>query len=1020
MAKTIRRAIAILLAATAVILLVLPAVNVNATYTKGDYVIDGGTLVSYTGTDSDITIPLGIASIGKDAFSENNTLTKVYIPDEVTSIDYAAFENCKNLQKVVIGDGVKNIGSSAFSGCLSLTDINIPRYTETIGSGTFAACPNLTNINVDEKNRNFVCLDGVLYSRDGKKLYQYLAGRPYSTYDIPEPVEEIGEFGFYGANMLTTVNVVNGVEEIPDYAFLNCTALNKVTLPGSVKAIRKGAFGGCSNLTKLAVPTSCGLIDPEAFTSLEGVTGDVINENTGEVLSESNEDNKTIVSSESNSVIESTDSSSADNTSTDNNDGNQEGSGESSIIEQAVDAFTSELSGNELASTTIVGGQAVFLLSPKDMKVRGFDINAAQTEDSIADSGNSSSSGEDIRSYSGKEFDVISGNLGHYGKNDSSVQIPNGVSKIGNRVFYNNKNLNAVSIPDSVQEIGDFAFARSNLASVDIPASTQKIGYAAFYNCNNLSSINVPGTVKDIELGAFNNTAFINNWSSIEDGNNFLILGDGILVAYKGHGSDVVIPESVKTIGPGVFEGDTRMKSVYIPGNCKKISEDAFNGCHNLKSVTLPDNLEIIEDRAFKDTGLTYAEMPGTVREIGLGAFDTYDVNGGMDAVVFKGSYLPNLTYKPTATRLSASNLRTHAFNGVKYAFVPAGVNMGSGNIFDADKYGFRGEVYSAGDSGPEGEQLIQLRKCTIEPDITGSVIVDSEITIGNNNYSLSGVSETAFDSYKSPDWCSNKLTSITLNGNNSSELNNLLAEVNFSASSGSNIDMGTYDDAINISVPDNSMNKLYCEAVLPNNSERFNLTINKNQGLRSEFEKAFDDRFGSHSGLLLDTYDIDMTDRLGSIPIKKMATGKLNLTLPLPQAFSEAENVQVATLDDNGLLEEVSSNVAERGDGTKTISFVASHLSPYAIFVSDSNLIQNVDGEVLESSSLITSETVSIDNSESLAPGDNIISGNIVYGTLQKEIMPGIPMRFIVAGVMIILAAILFFYKKEFKNAHQ
>ena len=237
MAKTIRRAIAILLAATAIIILLLPATNVSATYTKGDYVIDGGTLVSYTGTESDITIPLGISSIGKDAFSGNNTLTKVYIPDEVTSIDYAAFENCKNLEKVVIGDGVKSIGSAAFSGCQSLKEINIPRYTETIGSGSFAACPNLTDIAIDEKNKNFICLDGVLYSKDGKTLYQYLAGRPYSTYDIPKPVTEIMEFGFYGANMLTNVKVVSGVEEISEYCFLNCTALNNVSLPGTIKAI---------------------------------------------------------------------------------------------------------------------------------------------------------------------------------------------------------------------------------------------------------------------------------------------------------------------------------------------------------------------------------------------------------------------------------------------------------------------------------------------------------------------------------------------------------------------------------------------------------------------------------------------------------------------------------------------------------------------------------------------------------------------------------------------------------------
>ena len=1019
MAKTIRRAIAILLAATAIIILLLPATNVSATYTKGDYVIDGGTLVSYTGTESDITIPLGISSIGKDAFSGNNTLTKVYIPDEVTSIDYAAFENCKNLEKVVIGDGVKSIGSAAFSGCQSLKEINIPRYTETIGSGSFAACPNLTDIAIDEKNKNFICLDGVLYSKDGKTLYQYLAGRPYSTYDIPKPVTEIMEFGFYGANMLTNVKVVNGVEEISEYCFLNCTALNNVSLPGTIKAIRKGAFGGCTNLTKLNVPTSCGLIDEEAFSTMDGIKGDVVNEATGEVLSVSNETNP---SSDSNADSSDNKDNNKDNNTENNTDNNTDNSNSDNTAENTIensnenvtDTFTQP---GELAETTIVGGEAVFLLNPKDMNVKGFDLSSAQTEDSIADSGNTSSEGEDIRGYSGNEFDVVNGILGHYGGNNSSVNIPENVNKIGNRVFYKNNGINSVSIPSSVNEIGDFSFARSTLSSVDIPSSVEKIGYAAFYGCSNLSNVNVPSTVKTIELGAFDNTAFINNWRSIEDGNNFLVLGDGILVAYKGHRSDVVIPEMVKTIGPAVFEGDTKIKSVTIPENCVKICEDAFNGCRRLTDITLPENLTTIEDRAFKDTSLTNVKIPSTVKEIGLGAFDTFDVNGGMQSVTFAGSFLPNITYKPTATRLSANNLRTNAFNGVNFAYVPQGVNLSSGTIFDADKYGFRGEVYSFADASGDNNYL-QLRKCTKEPDETGNVLINSELEINGKKYYLSGVSDTAFDAYKEPTWCNNKLTSIVLNGNNSNELESLLNDINFAKGQGSNEDIGTYEDAIHVSVPDNSMNSLYVDALLPNASEKFNLTINKNQALRSEFEKAFDNRFGTHSGVLMDTYDIEMTERLKSVPIKKMATGKLNISLPVPSEFSEAENIQIATLDDNGLLEEVACSISNKGDGTKIMSFVASHLSPFAIYTSENILYNNVNAQTEASiEDEIHTDTVTVNNAESLSDiGDNTLNTNVVFNTLHKKSAFGIPQKIYIAGIMLLISACLFLYKKKAK----
>ena len=95
MLKIVRRSIAILLCVTATILLLIPANNVDATFTKGDYEMDGGVLVKYTGTESDITIPLGVTRIGHDAFSGNNYLKKVYIPD---GIDITA---CSKLSSII-------------------------------------------------------------------------------------------------------------------------------------------------------------------------------------------------------------------------------------------------------------------------------------------------------------------------------------------------------------------------------------------------------------------------------------------------------------------------------------------------------------------------------------------------------------------------------------------------------------------------------------------------------------------------------------------------------------------------------------------------------------------------------------------------------------------------------------------------------------------------------------------------------------------------------------------------------
>lgn len=1006
MKKTIRSAIAILLAATAVILLILPAPKVNAAYTKGDYVIDGGTLVSYTGNESDITIPIGISSIGKDAFSNNSNLRKVYIYDDVTSIDYAAFENCKNLTKVDVGDGVKSIGQSAFSGCQNLTEINIPKYVESIGSGAFAACPNLSDVSIDEKNRNFICLDGVIYTKDGKKLIQYLAGRPYSTYQIPEPVSEIGEFSFYGANMLTSVSIVHGVDEIPEYAFLNCTALNQVDIPSSVKAIRKGAFGGCLNLTKLDVPTSVGFIDDEAFTSMDGVKGDVINETTGEVLSESGD-----VTSPGNTVInEGNDNSYGpenDNESLDT-DLSQSDFGLSDAVSDIANSLTQ--ADGEIGSTTIVGGNAVLLMNPKEMKVLGFDMDAAQTEDSIADSGNSSSEGEDIRATSGREFDIISDSFGHYGGNETDITLPDGITKVGNRVFYNNKSVNTVDLPASTKEIGDFAFARSTIKMIDVPEGTEKIGYAAFYNCNELEKVNIPSSVKSIELGAFDGTRFINNWRNIEDGNNFLILGDGILAAYKGHGTEVSIPSSVKKIGPGVFAGNTRIKSVSIPDSVDTICEDAFNGCTKINSISLPKNVKTIEDRAFKDTNLKHVVIPIGVKNIGLSAFDTYRVNGGMDYVEFAGTNLPNIEYKPTATRLSASNLRTNSFNKTKYAFVPEAANLNSGNVLDPDYNGFRGQVYSIIEDSTGKNENVLLRKCTVEPEDNGEITVDSEIKIDKKGYYLAGVSETAFDEYYSQNWCKNKPTALKLDGNNSKSLNALLTDANNKLA---NSDGEIQKEIIKINNNDSALNSSKISAELSSAKERFVLNINSDNSIVQQFDDAFDNRYGYHDNIVMHPLTIDMTDKSGNIQIKKMSTNKLDITLPVPADISSYDRIRVASLDDNGLLEELSCTVDD-SSYNKSVSFVASHLSPFIIFARTNDVISE---DTLENNSYSGSDEIKVVNEETEKvtiykeldsnAADNSL-GTVVYGTLEKKVAMGIPVRYFIVVFLFGLSGVL------------
>ncbi len=60
---------------------------------------------------------------------------------------------------------------------------------------------------------------------------------------------------------------------------------------------------------------------------------------------------------------------------------------------------------------------------------------------------------------------------------------------------------------------------------------------------------------------------------------------DGVLKEYSGSEASVVIPEGVKEIGDGAFEGCTSLASVSIPEGVKEIGDGAFEGCTSLTEI---------------------------------------------------------------------------------------------------------------------------------------------------------------------------------------------------------------------------------------------------------------------------------------------------------------------------------------------------------------------------------------------------------------------------------------------------
>ena len=81
------------------------------------------------------------------------------------------------------------------------------------------------------------------------------------------------------------------------------------------------------------------------------------------------------------------------------------------------------------------------------------------------------------------------------------------------------------------------------LNSISLGKKVKTVGRNAFLGCSNLTYVNVSGSVTSIGYCAFEETA----WMEAQK-EEFVILGDGVLVKYNGEAQNVVVPDKVKYI----------------------------------------------------------------------------------------------------------------------------------------------------------------------------------------------------------------------------------------------------------------------------------------------------------------------------------------------------------------------------------------------------------------------------------------------------------------------------------------
>ena len=231
------------------------------------------------------------------------------------------------------------------------------------------------------------------------------------------------------------------------------------------------------------------------------------------------------------------------------------------------------------------------------------------------------------------------------------------VASIGESAFSNCSGLTSVTIPNSVTSIGNWAFdSCSGLTSVTIPNCVTTIGAKAFQACTGLTSVTIPNSVTSIDNGAFFGCSGLSSvhitdvvaWCRIS------FLGFESNPLYCAHHlymngeeiKDLVIPNSVTTIGDHAFDGYTGLTSVTIPNSVTSIGNYAFYRCSGLPSITIPNSVTSIGIEAFYGcSGLTSVTIGNSVTTIGNSAF--YRCSGLTSVTI--GSGIRNIDWKAFA-----------------------------------------------------------------------------------------------------------------------------------------------------------------------------------------------------------------------------------------------------------------------------------------------------------------------------------------------------------------------------------
>lgn len=530
-----------------------------------------------------------IMPINLDESSEITSGSFSYIVDEDGN---AHITSCTSedteitIPDTIDGITVTELESGSFPQ-LQAEKINIPATIEYISAeNPFASCLNIREFSVDENNKYYCSADGVLFTKDMKKLVFYPSQKDGDSYTVPDGVEEIGIAAF-SESTLNEINLPDSVNKIGRHAFsfntelekidlsktsvetidvmtfVNCTSLNEVLFSESTTNIGMAAFMGCEKISEITLPPQLTSIGQSSFmgTAIKKIR---IPENVSYIGycafgydMEENPDSSLVIIGKADSAA------------------------------QVYATDTDEEYGIENNFTFITTENA-------DAEEEYLALNPVTSGD--------------------YEYAVIDGEacITFCFSMDNTVNVPDEidgykVTSIYRNAFYSCE-AKSIILPETVKTIGKSVFS-SVVESITISGNCETIEDSEpFLNCSALKEINV--------------TEGGNGNFSSENG-VFYNKDKSILIAYPVKKSDksFTVPKGVAEIGLSAFCYNECLEEVDL-SDVETIGHYAFEACPNIKSVKFSDKLNFVGNHSFiGNTSLMSVRLPENIETIGDYAF---------------------------------------------------------------------------------------------------------------------------------------------------------------------------------------------------------------------------------------------------------------------------------------------------------------------------------------------------------------------------------------------------------------